>query len=54
MVLLTGGKLVSGPAASGVVGNVYKGLNASNFYNTRPVQEISPAAMVTANGTGSN
>jgi penicillin-binding protein 2 len=53
VVLLTGGKLVSGPAASGVAGNVYKALNASNFYN-RPAQEISPAAMVTANGTGSN
>jgi cell division protein FtsI/penicillin-binding protein 2 len=49
VVLLTGGKLVSGPAASGVAGNVYKALNASNFYNTRPVQEISPAAMVSAN-----
>jgi penicillin-binding protein 2 len=53
VVLLTGGKLVSGPAASGVAGNVYKSLNASNFYNRQP-QEISPAAMVTAAGTGSN
>jgi penicillin-binding protein 2 len=53
VVLLTGGKLVSGPAASGVAGNVYKSLNASNFYN-RQAPEISPAAMVTAVGTGSN
>ena len=53
VVLLTGGKLVSGPAASGVAGNVYKALNASNFYN-RTAPEISPAAMVTAVGTGSN
>ncbi len=53
VVLLTGGKLVSGPAASGVAGNVYKSLNASNFYNRQP-QEISPAAMVTAVGAGSN
>jgi penicillin-binding protein 2 len=53
VVLLTGGKLVSGPAASGVAGNVYKTLNASNFYNRQP-QEISPAAMVSAVGTGSN
>jgi penicillin-binding protein 2 len=53
VVLLTGGKLVSGPAASGVAGNVYKALNASNFYNREP-QEISPAAMITAVGTGSN
>jgi penicillin-binding protein 2 len=53
VVLLTGGKLVSGPAASGVAGNVYKTLSAANFYN-RPSQEISPAAMVTAVGTGSN
>jgi penicillin-binding protein 2 len=53
VVLLTGGKLVSGPAASGVAGNVYKTLGASNFYNRQP-QEISPAAMITAVGTGSN
>jgi penicillin-binding protein 2 len=53
VVMLTGGKLVSGPAASGVAGNVYKSLNASNFYN-RQAPEISPAAMVTAIGTGSN
>lgn len=53
VVLLTGGKLVSGPAASGVAGNVYKALNASNFYNRQP-QEISPTAMITAVGTGSN
>ena len=53
VVMLTGGKLVSGPAASGVAGNVYKSLNASNFYN-RQTPEISPAAMVTAIGTGSN
>jgi cell division protein FtsI/penicillin-binding protein 2 len=51
VVMLTGGKLVSGPAASGVAGNVYKTLSASNFYNREP-KEISPAAMVT--GTGSN
>jgi beta-lactamase class D len=53
VVLLTGGKLVSGPAASGVAGNVYKTLNAANFYSRQP-QEISPAAMITAVGTGSN
>jgi penicillin-binding protein 2 len=53
VVLLTGGKLVSGPAASGVAGNVYKALNASNFYNREP-KEISPSAMITAVGTGSN
>jgi beta-lactamase class D len=53
VVLLTGGKLVSGPAASGVAGNVYKSLGASNFYNRQP-QETSPAAMITATGVGSN
>src|SRR6516225_8948751 len=47
VVLLTGGKLMSGPAASGVAGNVYKTLSASNFYNREP-KEISPAAMITA------
>jgi penicillin-binding protein 2 len=53
VVMLTGGKLVSGPAASGVAGNVYKALNASNFYNREP-KEISPNALITAVGTGSN
>ena len=53
VVLLTGGRLVSGPAASGVAGNVYKALNASNFYNREP-QGISPNALITAVGTGSN
>jgi penicillin-binding protein 2 len=53
VVLLTGGRLVSGPAASGVAGNVYKTLNASNFYNREP-KEISPAALINAVGTGSN
>jgi penicillin-binding protein 2 len=53
VVMLTGGKLVSGPAASGVAGNVYKSLNASNFYNRQP-QELSPNALINAVGTGSN
>ncbi len=53
VVLLTGGKLVNGPAASGVAGNVYKALSASNFYNRQP-QELSPTALITATGTGSN
>lgn len=53
VVLLTGGKLVSGPAASGVAGNVYKTLSAANFYNRTP-QEISPTALITAVGTGAN
>jgi penicillin-binding protein 2 len=53
VVLLTGGRLVSGPAASGVAGNVYKTLSASNFYNREP-KEISPNALITAVGTGSN
>ena len=52
VVLLTGGKLVNGPAASGVAGNVYKALSASNFYNRQP-QELSPNALITV-GTGSN
>lgn len=52
VVLLTGGKLVSGPAASGVAGNVYKSLAAGNYYNNRQPQEISPALMIT--GIGAN
>ncbi len=54
VVMLTGGKLVNGPAASGVAGNVYKTLSAANFYNREPNKEISPTALITAVGTGSN
>jgi penicillin-binding protein 2 len=33
VVLLTGGSMVSGPAASGVAGQVYRNLEAANFFN---------------------
>jgi penicillin-binding protein 2 len=33
VVLLTGGSLVSGPAAAGVAGQVYRNLEAANFFN---------------------
>jgi len=53
VVLLTGGKLVSGPAASGVAGSVYKSLAASNFYTREPAaKEISPIALISAQGNG--
>ena len=41
VVLLTGGSLVSGPAAAGVAGAVYKNLDAANFFarNQTPVAE---------------
>ena len=35
-VLLTGGKLVSGPAAAGVAGEVYKSLNAQQYSVPKP------------------
>jgi penicillin-binding protein 2 len=34
VVLLTGGSVVSGPAASGVAGNVYKNLGVPNYFAT--------------------
>jgi membrane peptidoglycan carboxypeptidase len=36
VVLLTGGSAVSGPTAAGVAGNVYKNLDAGNYYAKRP------------------
>jgi penicillin-binding protein 2 len=36
VVLLTGGSAVSGPAAAGVAGNVYKNLDAGNYFAKRP------------------
>jgi penicillin-binding protein 2 len=33
VVLLTGGSMVSGPAAAGVAGQVYRNLQAANFFN---------------------
>lgn len=32
VVMLTGGSMMSGPAAAGVAGNVYKNLDATNFF----------------------
>jgi len=36
VVLLTGGSAVSGPTAAGVAGNVYKNLDADNYFAKRP------------------
>ena len=36
VVMLTGGSAVSGPAAAGVAGNVYKNLSAGNYFAKRP------------------
>jgi hypothetical protein len=35
VVLLTGGGAVSGPAAAGVAGQVYRNLDAQNFFAQR-------------------
>ncbi len=45
IVLLTGGRPVSGPAASGVAGNVYRNLGLSSYFSTQGHQ-TSPAWMV--------
>jgi penicillin-binding protein 2 len=44
VVLLTGGSAVSGPAASGVAGQVYRNLGAKNFFAR--VQSTSPRALL--------
>ena len=44
VVLLTGGRLVSGPTASGVAGQVYKNLGLSTYFTAG--RQTSPAALV--------
>jgi cell division protein FtsI/penicillin-binding protein 2 len=44
VVLLTGGSAVSGPAAAGVAGQVYKNLDAASFFAQRQAQPSSPEA----------
>ncbi len=46
VVLLTGGSAVSGPAASGVAGQVYKNLAAANFFAQRQTHEIGSQAAI--------
>src|SRR5579872_286007 len=47
VVLLTGGRGVSGPVAAGVAGQVYKNLSHGNFF--QQVQAGSPLALLSAN-----
>ena len=49
VVLLTGGKLVSGPVASGVAGQVFRRLNESRYFASNP-QPLSPNSVL-ATGT---
>jgi penicillin-binding protein 2 len=46
IVLLTGGRAVSGPAAAGVAGQVYKNLDAQSYF--AQVRTMSPVAMIGA------
>lgn len=48
VVLLTGGNIVSGPAASGVAGEVYKNLGVESYF-AQAHTSTSPAAMITNN-----
>ena len=50
VVLLTGGKLVSGPVASGVAGQVFRRLNESRYFASNP-QPLSPNSVL---GTGTS
>lgn len=45
VVLLTGGRPVSGPAASGVAGQVYKNLGVETYFSSQ-TRQISPSLMV--------
>jgi cell division protein FtsI/penicillin-binding protein 2 len=46
VVLLTGGSAVSGPAAAGVAGQVYKNLEAASFFAQARPAEGSPTASI--------
>jgi cell division protein FtsI/penicillin-binding protein 2 len=52
VTLLTGGKPISGPVASGVAGKIYKTLSSQNYF-LQPAASISPAAMVGAQSSAS-
>ena len=45
VVLLTGGRPVSGPVAAGVAGNVYRNLSQQNYFAQQ--RTLSPVAMIT-------
>lgn len=47
VVLLTGGRGVSGPVASGIAGQVYRNLSQKNFF--QQVEESSPVALISGN-----
>jgi penicillin-binding protein 2 len=44
VVLLTGGNAVSGPAAAGVAGQVYKNLDAANYFARAGAPDVRPVA----------
>jgi penicillin-binding protein 2 len=55
VVLLTGGSLVSGPAAAGVAGQVYKNLEAASFFTEGPwLAQGMPARAVQRRGLETN
>jgi hypothetical protein len=48
VVLLTGGSAVSGPAAAGVAGQVYKNLDAANYFARGGAPEVRTSSAVGA------
>jgi beta-lactamase class D len=46
VVLLTGGRPVSGPVASGIAGQVYKNLSEQRFFAKTKTTTVSPVALV--------
>jgi penicillin-binding protein 2 len=46
VVLLTGGRGVSGPVASGIAGQVYRNLGTSNFFNTAANPASTPLSLL--------
>ncbi len=52
VVLLTGGRGISGPIASGVAGSVYHNLSAQHYFT--PEQSSTPTALVSMGGSSPN
>ncbi len=53
VVLLTGGRGISGPVASGIAGTVYRNLAARHYFGT-PAQVSIPTALVSLPGYGTH
>ena len=54
VVLLTGGRPINGPVASGVAGEVYKNLSRARYYTRAPLSPFTPTAEILSRIPGSD